>query len=139
MNAKADVVTQLDSIHLFNGLPAPTLRRLAASCQVLQPPAGTRLFALGDPPDAVYARGSCEGRVRVGAPDARGKRLLIEVLQAGDILAKSACSPTSRAAPMPTSRDASSSCGSRVANSWRRSKANRGSRASLRRASAGRW
>jgi len=86
MNAKADVVTQLDSVRLFNGLPAAALKRLAASCQILHPPDGTRLFALGDPPDAVYALLACEGRVRVGAPDARGKRLLIEVLQAGDIL-----------------------------------------------------
>ena len=75
--------TPLDSLPLLAALPAAAKAELAASCQSVELRAGDKLFAAGDPPDAIYflmsgALGSCLddeagvprllGRVKPGEP-----------------------------------------------------------------------
>lgn len=76
---------ELGRITLFETLPPEALARLAEAARRVSPPDGAPLFALGDPPDAVYAVLDGRGRVRVGVPDSAAKRLMVEVFRTGDI------------------------------------------------------
>lgn len=79
------LATELGGIGLFAQLPPPALRRLAADTDILRPADGAQLFAAGDAADAAFAVLPCDGQVRAGAADARGKRLLVELFRAGDV------------------------------------------------------
>ncbi|MCK8783511.1 Crp/Fnr family transcriptional regulator [Roseomonas sp. NAR14] len=83
--AQAELIAGLAAVGLFRGLPPASLARLAEGARVLAPADGTQLFAQGDAADAAYAVLRCDGRVRVGAPDAGSKRLLVEMFKEGDV------------------------------------------------------
>ncbi len=76
----------LSKLPLFQGVPEDVLRRLAEGAATLRPADGAQLFVQGDPPAAVFLVIEGGGRVRVGAPDAADKRLMVEVFRAGDLL-----------------------------------------------------
>jgi CRP/FNR family transcriptional regulator, cyclic AMP receptor protein len=78
-------MTLLDEITAFKTVPRVSLCQLERGGIRIDPRDGAQIFAQGDPPDAIYAIVSGEGRVRIGSADRRGKRLMVEVFRAGDI------------------------------------------------------
>ncbi|HYF08850.1 MAG TPA: Crp/Fnr family transcriptional regulator [Acetobacteraceae bacterium] len=75
----------LARLPLFKGVPDDVLRRLAETASIVKPADGSQLFTQGDPPAAAFIILEGSGRVRVGAPDAAAKRLMVEVFRAGDL------------------------------------------------------
>lgn len=75
----------LARLPLFKGVPEDVLKRLADFATLLRPADGSQLFVQGDPPAAVFLIVEGTGRVRVGAPDAAAKRLMVEVFRTGDL------------------------------------------------------
>jgi CRP-like cAMP-binding protein len=76
----------LADVSLFKGLGAVALRRLALGARLLQLTDGAQVFAQGDAADCVLAVLPGEGgRVRVGALEAGGKRLLVEIFGPGEV------------------------------------------------------
>ena len=85
----------LARIALFEDLPPQALQRLGAGGALergrLPPGRGAgmaqaeAIFHQGDLADAVYAVTGGPGRVHLGVTDEDGKRLMVEVLQAGDV------------------------------------------------------
>ncbi len=80
----------LAGITVLHGLSPAALRRLALGARLVQLADGAPVFAQGDPADAVFAvlrggSGDGGGRVRVGAPDAGGKRVLVEMFGPGEL------------------------------------------------------
>lgn len=69
----------------FKGLDLAELDRIEASGRIVEARDGTRIFAEGDPADAVYAIIGGAGHVRIGAIDRSSKGLMIEVFGTGDI------------------------------------------------------
>jgi CRP/FNR family transcriptional regulator, cyclic AMP receptor protein len=78
-------MTALQDVIPFKGIDAAELGRIEASSRVVEPRDGMRLFAEGDPADAVYAVIGGTGHVRVGAMDRNSKGLMIEIFRTGDI------------------------------------------------------
>lgn len=78
-------VATLGKLPLFKGVPEEVLKRLSDFATVIRPADGTQLFVQGDPPVAVFLVVEGNGRVRVGAPDAAAKRLMVEVFRTGDL------------------------------------------------------
>lgn len=78
-------VPTLARLALFKGVPEDVLKRLADFSTLLRPADGTQLFVQGDAPAAVFLVVEGSGRVRVGAPDAQAKRLMVEVFRTGDL------------------------------------------------------
>jgi CRP-like cAMP-binding protein len=75
----------LREVAVLRGLSPASLRRIGLGARELRPADGAQVFALGDPADAVFAVLRCDGRVRMGAPDARSKRVLVEVYGPGEV------------------------------------------------------
>lgn len=75
----------LARLPLFANVPEEVLRRLAEGATTFKPGDGASLFTQGDAPSAVFIVLEGSGRVRVGAPDAADKRLMVEVFRAGDV------------------------------------------------------
>lgn len=61
------------------------MNRLVAAGSVVELRPGARVFAQGDPADAVYAILGGDGCVRIGAMDRRSKSVMVEVFHAGDL------------------------------------------------------
>jgi CRP/FNR family transcriptional regulator, cyclic AMP receptor protein len=78
-------MTALLSIPLFKGMTAAELDRLEARSHIIEPRDGSRVFAEGDPSDAVYVIVGGTGHIRVSAVDRNSKGAMIGVLQTGDI------------------------------------------------------
>jgi CRP-like cAMP-binding protein len=77
-------------VGLFAGLPIPVLDRLIGHGVPLEfggagPHERNVVFRQNDPADAVYAIVGGVGRIRLGVPSASTKRLMVEVLQQGDV------------------------------------------------------
>ncbi|MCW5749408.1 MAG: Crp/Fnr family transcriptional regulator, partial [Alphaproteobacteria bacterium] len=79
------LASALGEFPVFADLPASALQKLAAGAIVQQLADATQVFAQGDAADAVYAILRCDGRVRVGVPDAASKRLMVEVFREREI------------------------------------------------------
>lgn len=80
----------LAEVKLFADLPPATLDRLLGRGAMLDyGGTGARerdiVFLQGDPADAVYAITGGTGRIRLGVPNDESKRLMVEVLQQGDV------------------------------------------------------
>jgi CRP-like cAMP-binding protein len=82
---QAELIRALAQVALFADLPDPAMARLAGAVDQLRPADGTQLFAAGGEADSLFAVLPCDGAVRVGAGDIRGKRLLVERFTAGDV------------------------------------------------------
>jgi CRP/FNR family cyclic AMP-dependent transcriptional regulator len=78
---RPDLAAALAEFPVFAGLPEGALATLAAGALVETVPDGATIFAQGDEADHVFAILRCEGRVRVGAPAANAKRLMVEVFK----------------------------------------------------------
>ncbi len=78
-------MTALLCVKPFKGLDPAELDRIEAASRIVEPRDGARVFAEGDPADAVYAVIGGTGHVRVGAIDRSSKALMIEVFGTGDI------------------------------------------------------
>ncbi|MDB5413250.1 MAG: ntcA [Rubritepida sp.] len=76
---------ELRETPLLAALSDDALRRIAERAEQQRPADGKRIFATGDPADAVYVVLPCDGQVRIGAADERGKRLLVEVFRSGEV------------------------------------------------------
>jgi CRP/FNR family transcriptional regulator, cyclic AMP receptor protein len=83
--AMGEVMDPLETVRLFHEMAPEARRRLTAHAQLLELRDGARVFAKGDPADAVYAIVAGEGSVRTGSDDRRGKSLMVEVFRAGDL------------------------------------------------------
>lgn len=88
----AEAPHSLAGVGLFEGLPDAALDRLGHGTVLALGggggggPAGhAAVFHQGDPADAVYAIVGGTGRIQVGAPDQNSKRLMVEVLRAGEV------------------------------------------------------
>jgi CRP-like cAMP-binding protein len=75
----------LDSVMVFEDLPAAARRRLEDAASVQEPRDGATIFLQGDPPDAIYAITGGDGRVRIGAAASSSKQFMFNVFKAGDI------------------------------------------------------
>ncbi len=85
-----DAAHPLAAIALFKDLPPRALQRLGegTSTERGRQAGGKRLdqiFRMGDAADAVFAITAGAGRVHLGVTDEDGKRLMVEVLQAGEV------------------------------------------------------
>lgn len=79
------LAAELRETPLFASLSEAGLKRLAEAAEVQRPADGAQIFAAGDRADAAYVVLPCDGLVRIGAGDSRGKRLLVEVFRAGEV------------------------------------------------------
>jgi CRP-like cAMP-binding protein len=70
---------------VFSGMSGEDRSRLERGSTLLEPRDGTKIFAQGDPADAVHAIVAGEGHVRIGAIDRHGKALMVEVFRTGEI------------------------------------------------------
>lgn len=75
----------LAAVGCFQTLPPAALERLAGAGFPVNPRDGARIFAQGDPADAVYAITGGDGWVRIGSTGARAKALMAELFREGDI------------------------------------------------------
>ncbi|MBN8892944.1 MAG: hypothetical protein BGP12_11535 [Rhodospirillales bacterium 70-18] len=75
----------LETIAVFQALPADRVARLEAAATLVEPLDGATVFQQGDPAAAVYAIVGGDGRVRIGAASDDSKILMVEVFHAGDI------------------------------------------------------
>lgn len=78
----------LAGVALFDGLPDAVLDRLARGAVLERGGSGAArdmIFLQGDPADAVYAVVGGTGRVEVGVPGQKDKRLMVEVMRAGEV------------------------------------------------------
>jgi CRP-like cAMP-binding protein len=75
----------LDTVTVFDEIPAASRRRIEDASSVQEPRDGATIFVQGDPPDAVYAIFAGDGRVRIGAADSSSKQLMFNVFKAGQI------------------------------------------------------
>lgn len=79
----------LAGVGLFAGLPVAALDRLLGRGIPLEFGGGSRerdtVFRQNDEADAVYAIVGGEGRIRLSVPGEQTKRLMVEVLQEGDV------------------------------------------------------
>src|SRR4051812_36489538 len=76
----------LAGVSVFRGLGPASLRRLALGARALQLVDGAQVFTQGDAADCVFTVLPGEtGQVCVGALEAKGKRLLVEVFGPGEV------------------------------------------------------
>jgi CRP/FNR family cyclic AMP-dependent transcriptional regulator len=75
----------LTAIAVLKNMSLEALNRMEAGGAILEPRAGTTIFAQGDPADAVYAIIAGDGHVRVGSVDRNSKALMVEMFGAGEI------------------------------------------------------
>jgi CRP-like cAMP-binding protein len=75
----------LASVAVFKGMSEEDLGRLERGSTLLELRDGAKIFAQGDPADAVYAIVAGEGHARIGAIDRHGKALMVEMFRAGEI------------------------------------------------------
>jgi CRP-like cAMP-binding protein len=76
---------QLSRIRVLENVPPEVLERMERHATALEPRSGAEVFSQGEPAAYVYAIISGEGCVRIGSMDRRSKRLMVEVLTAGDL------------------------------------------------------
>jgi CRP-like cAMP-binding protein len=79
------LAAELREARLFATLSEAGLMRLAGWAEVQRPADGAQVFSAGDRADAAYVVLPCDGQVRIGAADSRGKRLLVEVFRSGEV------------------------------------------------------
>ncbi len=77
----------LAGVALFEGLPRAALDRLGRGVplELGGPQQRNIVFLQNDPADAVYAIVGGTGRIRLGVPGQKEKRVMVEVLQPGDV------------------------------------------------------
>lgn len=68
---------------VFGALTPDQLERLCTYAATRKAPAGTTLFAKGDPGDALYA--VCAGTVKITVPSVDGREAMFNLLHAGEI------------------------------------------------------
>jgi CRP-like cAMP-binding protein len=78
-------MTALLVVPTFQGIDPAELDRVEAQSRIVEPRDGSRIFAEGDPADAVFAIIGGSGHVRIGAVDRGSKGLMIEVFRTGGI------------------------------------------------------
>ena len=88
------------SAALIDALPQPSLRRLAALCQVRNFPKHTVIITEGDVADTVYI--ILTGRVRVYHATADGREVVLDVLGAGELLGEMVLDGSPRSASIMT-------------------------------------
>lgn len=75
----------LRSIAICGGMSPVDFNTLVEGSQLVDLGDAKQIFAQGDPADSVYAIVGGAGTVRIGSADRRGKALMIEVVQVGEI------------------------------------------------------
>lgn len=78
-------MTALIDVVAFKGMDPATLDRIEARSRMVEPRDGARIFAQGDPADAVYAVIAGEGHVRIGSINRSSKGMMVELTRRGDI------------------------------------------------------
>lgn len=68
--------------YLFQGLPEPTLERIADIATRRGAAKGSVIFSQGDPGDALY--GVASGRVRISATGSAGQEVFLSIMEPGD-------------------------------------------------------
>src|SRR6478672_2299829 len=73
------------AVNVLKSMSVEARSRIEAAGTMLEPHAGTTIFAQGDPADAVFAIIAGDGHVRVGSVDRHSKALMVDVFHAGEI------------------------------------------------------